>query len=651
MSIRTKLIVCFLSMSALPALFLGFLVERETSYNYEAAFVSDAIERMRLVDTTFSRLLDAVENDVRFLAESPLYGDVGDTLIKHFESDPEHGARANTGLGLEIEAELARFVRNRPSIVSAYFGSRSGGFAGHITGELGRDYDPRRRPWYREALAAAPAAVITAPYATPAQEPMISVAQAIVDSRQTAAGVVSVDLTLEKLTDLVDSAKFGDSGFMMLVDGSGTIIANPAHRNLLFSSVQAIDDELFERLSGNHMQRFSAAYDGVAREVVTYRSADTGWKYVSLIDSAEIYAPVRALNRQIGLVVAMTVLVFAIIGVILAARIASPINRVAQYLERISEDEHEAVQDIEIRSTDEIGQLAARFNKLLRFARERQQELLRAQKLEAVGQLSAGIAHEINTPCQYVNDNLAFVDEAMGELLPLVDHIAALADDIPPAEMQAVVRELAAKLGEIDVAFLKEELPVAVGQAREGLEQVAGIVRALKDFSHPGDEVGMVDVESTLASVATVARNEWKLVADVDIDVDNGLGSIECVPSLFSQSLLNLIVNAAHAIGESKDDAEGKGRIDIRAARIDDCAEISVADTGTGIAPDKISRIFDPFFTTKDVGKGTGQGLALVHNAIVGKHRGSVRVENNETRGATFTIRIPLAFQGVAEAA
>ncbi|BDU73898.1 PAS domain S-box protein [Mesoterricola silvestris] len=264
-------------------------------------------------------------------------------------------------------------------------------------------------------------------------------------------------------------------------------------------------------------------------------------------------------------------------------------------------------------------------------------QLRHAQKLEAIGQLAAGIAHEINTPTQYIGDNTRFLAEAFQDLLRVVE---AQEEALP-----APPGHLAELLEEVDLPYLKEEIPRALDQSAEGIARVTRIVKAMKDFSHPGSEDPLeVDLNRSIESTITVSRNEWKYVADLVLDLDPDLPPVLCYPNEINQAVLNLVVNAAHAIGEAQGgDSEAKGTITVSTALEAGMAVIRVRDTGAGIPEHVRPRIFDPFFTTKEVGKGTGQGLAIVHTVVVERHRGSVAFETETGAGSVFTLRIPVA--------
>jgi len=271
-------------------------------------------------------------------------------------------------------------------------------------------------------------------------------------------------------------------------------------------------------------------------------------------------------------------------------------------------------------------------------------QLRQAQKLESIGQLAAGIAHEINTPTQYIGDNIRFLQASFAELESahhaLYDLMVA---NKSGHASPSLIAGTEASLARTDLGFLLEEIPKAVAQTLEGVDRVAKIVRAMKDFSHPGTgEKVLVNLNHALDTTLTVARNEWKYVAKVETDFDPALPSLPCLPGELNQVLLNLIVNAAHAIADVvADDAERKGVITASTRSLGEWAEIRIKDTGRGIPEQIRHKIYDPFFTTKPVGKGTGQGLAIAHAVIVDQHGGTLSFETEMGVGTTFIIRLP----------
>ncbi|MES1183287.1 MAG: ATP-binding protein [Myxococcales bacterium] len=296
--------------------------------------------------------------------------------------------------------------------------------------------------------------------------------------------------------------------------------------------------------------------------------------------------------------------------------------------------------------TAELVEQKARLAKALDELRLTQGKLLQAQKLQAVGQLAAGIAHEVNTPAQYVTDNVSFLQRAFDKLLRLIEAQANVveavrAGDVTPSALEPVdAARAAAKLD-----YLSRQVPRAIEQSLAGLGQVSSIVKAMKEFSHPsGTEKQPFDIHDVIESTSIVAKSEWKYVAELELDFDWNLPPVLLLRNEFSQVLLNLIVNAAHAIAASLPvGSSDKGKIVISTKALGPQVEIRIKDSGTGIPAAVRPRIFEPFFTTKEVGKGTGQGLAIAYSVVVDKHGGSISFETEEGQGTTFIIALPLA--------
>jgi PAS domain S-box-containing protein len=283
-------------------------------------------------------------------------------------------------------------------------------------------------------------------------------------------------------------------------------------------------------------------------------------------------------------------------------------------------------------------------------------ELRHAQKLESVGRLAAGIAHEINTPIQFVGDNVRFLDTAFADLDRLCTayrELAAAAQE--DGDLAAAVRNVDEVATDIDIEFVMEEVPVAISQTLEGVGRVANIVRAMKAFGHPGtEEKSRADLNEAIRNTIVVANNEIKYVADVEIECGE-LPLVHCHLGDINQVVLNLVVNAAHAIGAAD---RGRGTIRVSTRLDGGYAVIEVADTGTGVPAEIADKLFDPFFTTKEVGTGTGQGLALVRTLVADRHGGTIDFTSEVGVGTVFTVRLPVAgidaqqpHDGLAEAA
>jgi signal transduction histidine kinase len=273
-----------------------------------------------------------------------------------------------------------------------------------------------------------------------------------------------------------------------------------------------------------------------------------------------------------------------------------------------------------------------------------QSRLLSAHKLEAIGQLAAGIAHEINTPIQFVSDNTSFVKDgvtALGELAVL--HSRFLDDHAANPEVAMEIGELKRTWVDKDTDFLLEEMPAAIEETLDGANRVAEIVRAMKEFAHPGSATKSgVDVNRVINTSMQVSRNEWKQVAELQLELDETIPPVWGLAGPLGQTLLILLVNAAQAIAEDRNGSSGKGTIRVTTGQVDGAIEIRVADDGPGVPAEIVDRIFDPFFTTRDVGEGSGQGLPIARSVVVDKHDGEIWVEDAEP-GAVFVIRLPTA--------
>ena len=273
-----------------------------------------------------------------------------------------------------------------------------------------------------------------------------------------------------------------------------------------------------------------------------------------------------------------------------------------------------------------------------------EQQLQNAQKLESVGQLAAGVAHEINTPMQYVGDNLDYLSSKFQKLIRYLDKVDELVEAVKSenrhAEITDELKQLAKK---VKLSKLHQQVPEALDDSIEGVQHVSRIVRAMKELSHPGcDEKAAVNINHALETTKTVSTNEWKYVAEMVMELDEDLRVVSGLQGELNQVFLNLIVNASHAISDMTDGGDkGRGKITLRTKQHDDFVQVEIEDTGGGIPESIREKVFDPFFTTKDVGKGTGQGLALAHTAIVQKHGGRISFEVEEGVGTKFIVQLP----------
>lgn len=270
---------------------------------------------------------------------------------------------------------------------------------------------------------------------------------------------------------------------------------------------------------------------------------------------------------------------------------------------------------------------------------EMQARVMQAGKLEAIGQLAAGIAHEINNPIQFIGDNSLFVHDSIRGILAALHSLSQFKhQEGDSAERQ---REIERIIDELDVDFLSAELPQALSDTQEGVRRVAQIIAALREFSHPdGKAKTLTDLNFNIQNTVTITRSEWRSIAELHCELDPDLPRIQCHSGAINQVLTNLIINAAHSIREIHAQRP-KGLITVRSTFDADTVQIHVEDNGNGIPVAIQKRIFDPFFTTKPIGQGTGQGLYLCHMIVVKDHGGTIRFETQEGCGTTFTVTLP----------
>ena len=272
-------------------------------------------------------------------------------------------------------------------------------------------------------------------------------------------------------------------------------------------------------------------------------------------------------------------------------------------------------------------------------------ELIQKNKLESVGLLASGIAHEINTPIQFVRHNLEFIRATQQDVMTLLEKVEQLRCRIPESSpLQKQNQQINHLLRDLDFDFLMEDMAAAVSESLDGVSSVAEIVRTLKDFAHPGSDAKIsADLNQLIKKSVSMSRNEWKHVADLRYHLDDDLPLVFCVISEIEQVFLNLILNARDAILERREnDPEVAGFIRIDTRRSGQWAEVHVFDNGVGIADDISAKVFDPFFTTKKVGQGSGQGLAICRNIIVEKHQGELFTEPDSEQGTVFVVRLPI---------
>ncbi len=325
-------------------------------------------------------------------------------------------------------------------------------------------------------------------------------------------------------------------------------------------------------------------------------------------------------------------------------QLASCLTR-KRYLAEQARIENRRLEGIVDERTAELQEKNRALEATLQELKQTQAMMLHAEKLSSIGQLASGIAHEINTPIQYVGDNTQFLEDAFSGINALLERCEKLLAMAKEGRVDdQLVKEIVELQQQTDIEYLVKEIPKAIEQSRDGVHRVTAIVKAMKNFSHPGtEEKTTIDLRESIETTITVARNAWKYVANIQREFDPHLPSVRCYPGELNQVLLNLIVNAAHTIGDVLGShPTERGTITVGTRRDGGWVEMFIRDTGTGIPEEIRAKIFDPFFTTKEIGKGTGQGLAIARSVILDKHEGTIECQSEVGKGTTFVIRLPI---------
>ncbi|MEM9603275.1 MAG: ATP-binding protein [Pseudomonadota bacterium] len=515
-------------------------------------------------------------------------------------------------------------------------------------------------------------------------------------------GIIGIDFRLVDLAAQIEIASFGESSYSVMINGEGRAIAFPdqAYRDLLgraptpgefgvvLTSVSTPFAPVVEAMRASEDGLVRVVADSLDKYVAYAPIAGTDWSLGTIMDTEAVFAGVALLETE--LMGNMTALIqeryvpisVLLIGIVLsiamffAYRLTAPLRQLTCAAENIGARKWDT--PLPDASSDEVGllsqtlgsmayQLQALVGNLENRVQERTQELntaleglqrtteekdrmydeLRmAQRLEAIGQLAAGVAHEINTPAQYVGDNLDFLRGATQDQRLVLDRcfeaISTLAD---PERDAALLAEIEQLKEDVDLEFLNDEVASALDSSREGILQISSIVRSMKDFSHPGEkEKEPVDINRALDATVTVAKNEWKYVARIEAHLEADLPEVYAHAIELKQVFLNIVVNAAHAIEKRQKDGNlaELGVIRIATEVEGGFVNIRFRDNGCGIPQDVIERIYDPFFTTKEVGKGTGQGLSIVHRIVSEKHGGEIRLASTLNEFTEFQILLPL---------
>jgi signal transduction histidine kinase len=542
-------------------------------------------------------------------------------------------------------------------------------------------YDGRQRPWYKVAIAAfrdqtLPEAQTAASslaawtdvyplYTT--KGPGISAAVAARDPSGEIL-IVTYNLPLDEIAKFTMSAQPSPRGMMFVLTDDGRLLGPPrghateGRPDADVPSLQPVAEAgspyvvqavvTWRADRGGQPDRFRLALDGE-----TWWAGFTPFEIGSqhrfwigvLLPESDLIPFARKNQWLIAAVGVLALLAAAFLALSLARWFSKPLTELAAQSRRIASlDLTETAQvrsrlgELDLLSTT-LGQMRDALRRHME-ERDLSRQEGHARKLEAVGQLAAGIAHEINTPAQYVGDGVHFLKEAFECYQRLVSQYRRAVEVLATAGGQdALVSEIRETETDIDLAYLEANVPGSFASCQDGISRISTIVRAMKEFAHPDQtEMAPADLNRALQTTLAIAKNEYKYVAEVTTEFGD-LPSVLCHVGDLNQVFLNLIVNAAHAIGDVVSKGGGKGAIRITTCREGDLARIDIADTGSGIPETIRSRIFDPFFTTKEVGKGSGQGLAIARSIVVTKHHGSLTFESELGKGTTFTIRLPIA--------
>jgi signal transduction histidine kinase len=441
------------------------------------------------------------------------------------------------------------------------------------------------------------------------------------------------------LFEVLNDFRVGATGYLYMFAPDRTMIMHPDHSRIMTQDVMPGANLLFDQaLNGFEGSGQTVNSKGVAFLSSFKRLQSTGWILAANYQLSEAFAPITRFRDYFLLAMLLVLLLAVALAGRLGRGFAQPIEGFVRQLDALAKPGSDRTQRLDARRPDEFGVLAASFNGLLDEVQRREQELkeaqlqvLQSEKLASVGQLAAGVAHEINNPIGFVNSNLGSLKGQVHDLLQLLavyrqaEPALAGHDDLLNAIAQART--------DADIEFLQEDIVNLINESLDGVGRVKLIVDNLKDFSRVDSaEWQLARLENGLESALAIAWNEIKYKAEVRKDYA-GLPEIECIVSQVNQVFLNLLVNAAQAI-------EGHGTITLRTGFDEHCVWVEIADSGTGIAPEHLHRIFDPFFTTQPVGQGTGLGLSLAYG-IVKRHHGRLEVRSEPGKGSTFRVTLP----------
>ena len=485
--------------------------------------------------------------------------------------------------------------------------------------------------------------VISEPFVTVANDHPVIMMTAIIRAEDgSVKGLLcgSIDLfSPEGFFGQLKDTRIGSSGYLYLFAKDRTMIMHPDRSRIMKQDVKPGASLLFDRaVDGFEGSDQIVNSRGFAFLSSFKRLQTTGWILAANFPLEEAFAPVTRFRDFYLFSMLVILIVSAALAWWFGSGITRPIERFVSQLNRLAQPGADRELRLDSQRTDELGVLAASFNALLDEVRRKEKELmdaqgllLQAEKLASVGQLAAGVAHEINNPIGFINSNLGSLKTQINDLLNV---LAAYKAAEPALAGNA---ELLASIGkaksDADLEFLENDILALINESLDGAHRVKTIVDDLKNFSRVDDsEWQVANLESGLESTLNLVWNELRHKVEVVKDYA-GLPEIECIPSQLNQVFLNLLLNAADAIEE-------QGTITLRSGFDENELWIDIADTGTGIKPEHASKIFDPFFTTKPIGKGTGLGLSQAYG-IVKRHHGQLGVQSEPGKGTVFRITLP----------
>jgi signal transduction histidine kinase len=456
--------------------------------------------------------------------------------------------------------------------------------------------------------------------------------------------------TLQEIFSI--SSELGDSGETFLADANGYFITSPRYSSKQGHGIPISATPMQHCLKQHNMQMLELDYRAVPIiHGFQYIPETGGGCIMAHVEQQEAFAPLQELERKALLIAIGIVLIILLSAFYMNRLITRPLTDLCKTLAEIQEGRETVT--FSDRGPTEIVSLTGSFTAMIKRLRgliesqyvtmgelrvtnakleEAQSHLLQSEKMASIGQLAAGVAHEINNPIGFVYSNLNTLEKYVQDSFGMIDLYEQAESAITDPEVHA--RLTAAKV-KLDIIFLKEDLRALMDESKDGITRVKNIVQNLKDFSHAdtSDEWRYFNLHSGIDSTLNIVNNEIKYKADVVKDYGT-IPDVECLPSQLNQVFMNLLVNASHAIEEH-------GTITVRTGQQGDEVWIEVADTGKGITSENMKKIFDPFFTTKPIGKGTGLGLSLSYG-VIKKHQGRIEVQSEVGKGTTFRVWLPV---------